>query len=87
MIILNILFAVLTYWLAARKHREPLNWGIAGGLVPIFTLLGLAFFCDLGRVEDEDAARKSLKREKIFLAIMIIFGLLNIFLIYIEPKL
>ncbi|AHF93968.1 hypothetical protein OPIT5_01625 [Opitutaceae bacterium TAV5] len=83
MIIINILFALLTYWFAQRKHREAVYWAVAGGITPLFTILGLAFFCDLAVTESEEARARSLKREKIFLLIMLAVGLLNIVGMYI----
>ena len=77
MIIINIVFAILTYWLAQRKNREALYWGAAGGITPLFTILGLAFFRDLGATENEADREKSLKREKLFLLSMMVLGVVN----------
>ena len=83
MIIINLVFAVLTYLLAQRKGREALYWATAGGITPLFTILGLAFFRNLSEPQIEEDVEKSLKREKVFLLVMMLVGILNIIGIYV----
>ena len=72
-----VFFAALTGLLAARKGRDVWLWATAAFVGLFITLIGLAFFGDIRKMNQKEA-NESKQRENIFCYIVIGLGILNI---------
>jgi len=70
-------FALITGLLAKRKGRIVALWAVAGAMVWVVALVGLAFFHNLKDITDDQQAA-SRKREKVFCGILIGVGSLGL---------
>lgn len=82
MLLLPMVAVGATVILAQRKHRNIYFWGISAYLNMIATLIALAFFGDLALLNEEEK-KKSLQKERITLAVIVLSGVLLLVLRFV----